>query len=402
MTRASSRTLVFAGGGTGGHVFPIVAVAEVVRELAPDVRLVFVGTERGLEAKAVPARGYELELMRVLPLRGAGAAGFFRGVAQAARALPEGRALVKRLNPAAVLSVGGYAAGPVSLAAWTLGVPLALLEPNSVMGLANRLVAPLAGRGYVAFAEAERHFRRGRVLRAGVPLRPGFDPVPYPAPNDAGSNSLRVLVLGGSQGAKALNEAVPRAAAKLGGALSVVHQCGPAHAEAVRALYAELGLAETVRVVPFIDDMPAALARAELVVGRSGAGALAEMCAVGRPGLLVPYPFAAGDHQRVNADALVRAGAAVSLTHTQATVERLAQEIAALAADRARLTRMAAAARDFGKPEAARSVALDLLKLAKLSVEASFSEASKASLSNARGSLFMTSPAGQSPAHQGV
>jgi len=366
MKRGASRTLVFAGGGTGGHVFPIVAVAEVVRELAPDVRVVFVGTERGLEAKAVPARGYELELMHVLPLRGGGVAGFFRGVAQAARALPEGRALMKRLNPAAVLSVGGYAAGPVSLAALTLGVPLALLEPNSVMGLANRLVAPLAERGYVAFAEAERHFRRGRVLRAGVPLRAGFQPVQYPAPNETGTAALRVLVLGGSQGAKALNEAVPRAAAKLGAALAIVHQCGPAHAEAVRALYAELGLAETVRVVPFIDDVPAALAHADLVVGRSGAGALGEMCAVGRPGLLVPYPFAAGDHQRVNADALVRAGGALSLEHTDATAERIAHEIGLLAADRPRLARMAAAARDFGKPAAARSVALDLLELAGL------------------------------------
>jgi UDP-N-acetylglucosamine--N-acetylmuramyl-(pentapeptide) pyrophosphoryl-undecaprenol N-acetylglucosamine transferase len=369
MKRLPSRTLIFAGGGTGGHVFPIVAVAEVVRELAPDVRVVFVGTERGLEAKAVPARGYELELMRVLPLRGGGAAGFVRGVAQAVRALPEARALVQRLHPAAVLSVGGYAAGPVSLAAFTLGVPLALLEPNSVMGLANRLVAPLARRGYVAFAEAERHFRRGRVLRAGVPLRPGFAPAPYPPPNEAGSNALCVLVLGGSQGAKALNEAVPRAAAKLGAALSVVHQCGPVHAEAVRALYAELGLAQAVRVVPFIEDMPAALARAELVVGRSGAGALGEMCAVGRPGLLVPYPFAAGDHQRVNADALVRAGGAVSLTHREATPERIARELAALAADRPRLARMAAAARDFGRPHAARAVARDLLELAGLGAE---------------------------------
>lgn len=391
MKHASSRTLVFAGGGTGGHVFPIVAVAEVVRELAPDVRLVFVGTERGLEAKAVPARGYELELMRVLPLRGGGLPGFFRGLAQAARVLPDGRALLERLRPAAVLSVGGYAAGPVSLAAWTLGVPLALLEPNSVMGLANRLVAPLAERGYVAFEEAERHFRHGRVLRAGVPLRPGFAPAPYPAPNAAGSSALRVLVLGGSQGAKALNEAVPRAAAQLGARLSVVHQCGPAHESAVRALYAELGLGERARVVPFIDDMPAALAAADLVVGRSGAGALGEMCAVGRPGLLVPYPFAAGDHQRVNADALVRAGGAVSLTHTEATAARIAQEIAALAADRARLARMAEAARQFGKPDAARSVARDLLKLAGLSGQERLAEATKPAAPHAPDSVLIRS-----------
>ncbi|HSU41776.1 MAG TPA: glycosyltransferase, partial [Polyangiaceae bacterium] len=226
MSFGATRTLLFAGGGTGGHVFPLLAVAEVVRELAPDVRVVFVGTERGLEAKAVPARGYELELMRVLPLRGAGLLGLMRGVGQAARALPDGHALVKKLAPAAVLSIGGYAAGPVSLAAWARGVPLALLEPNSVMGLANRLVAPLARRGYVAFAESETHFRAGCARRVGVPLRPGFRPAPYPPPRDDASSALRVLVLGGSQGAKALNEAVPRAVAQLGSALSVVHQCG--------------------------------------------------------------------------------------------------------------------------------------------------------------------------------
>jgi UDP-N-acetylglucosamine--N-acetylmuramyl-(pentapeptide) pyrophosphoryl-undecaprenol N-acetylglucosamine transferase len=390
MTPVAQRTLVFAGGGTGGHVFPMLAVAEVMRELAPDVRIVFVGTERGLEAKAVPARGYALELMRVLPLRGGGVGGFLRGLGQAARALPDGRALVRRLAPAAVLSVGGYAAGPVSLAAWSLGVPLALLEPNSVMGLTNRLVAPLARRGYVAFGEAARHFRAGRVLRVGVPLRPGFGPVPYPPLHDAESPALRVLVLGGSQGAKALNEAVPCAAAKLGAALSIVHQCGPTHADAVRALYAELGLGEAVRVVPFIDDMPAALAQADLVVGRSGAGALSEICAVGRPALFVPYPFAAGDHQRVNAEALVRSGGAVCVPHEQATPERLADEISALARDRSRLASMAARAREFGRPEAARDVALDLLALAGLVTGETAPLAPATNGSSAQGSLFLT------------
>ncbi|HEY3496666.1 MAG TPA: undecaprenyldiphospho-muramoylpentapeptide beta-N-acetylglucosaminyltransferase [Polyangiaceae bacterium] len=362
MTRARSRTLIFAGGGTGGHVFPMIAVAEAVQELAPEVRLVFVGTERGLEAKAVPSRGYELELMRILPLRGGGVKGFARGLFRAAGALPEARALVRRLAPAAVLSVGGYAAGPVALAGWSLGVPLALLEPNSVIGLANRLVAPLARRGYVAFAEAERHFRKGRALRVGVPLRKGFEPVPSLTP----AERLRVLILGGSQGAKALNEAVPRAAALLGAELEIVHQCGPRHAESVRALYDELGLTARARVTPFIDDVPAALAAADLVIGRSGASAVSEICAVGRPALYVPYPFAAGDHQRVNAEALVRAGAALSVTSREANPERLAREIHALATDRARLARLAEAARALGKPAAARAVALDLLELSGL------------------------------------
>jgi UDP-N-acetylglucosamine--N-acetylmuramyl-(pentapeptide) pyrophosphoryl-undecaprenol N-acetylglucosamine transferase len=360
---AATKTLVFAGGGTGGHVFPMIAVAEAVRALAPEVRAVFVGTARGLEARVVPARGYELELMRILPLRGGGAAGFVRGVWRAAGSLPEARGLVKRLQPAAVLSVGGYAAGPVALAGWSLGVPLALLEPNSVMGLANRLVAPLARRGYVAFEAAERHFRRGRVQRVGVPLRPGFEPVPY-AP---ASGPLRLLVLGGSQGAKALNEAVPRAVARLGAAVEVVHQCGPAHAAAVTTLYKELGVAERARVIPFIDDMPAALAACELVIGRAGAGALSEICAIGRPSLLVPYPFAADDHQRVNAEAVARQGAAVCVDNTAATPERLAAEVQKLAADRGQLARMALQAQAFGRPDAAQRIALDLLSLAGLS-----------------------------------
>jgi UDP-N-acetylglucosamine--N-acetylmuramyl-(pentapeptide) pyrophosphoryl-undecaprenol N-acetylglucosamine transferase len=251
----------------------------------------------------------------------------------------------------------------VALAGWSLGVPLALLEPNSVMGMTNRLVAPLARRGYVAFEAAERHFRRGRVQRVGVPLRPGFQPVPY-AP---GIGALKLLVLGGSQGAKALNEAVPRAVARLGSAVEVVHQCGPAHAAAVTALYKELGLAERARVIPFIDDMPAALAASDLVLGRAGAGALSEICAVGRPSLLVPYPFAADDHQRVNAEALAAEGAAVCVHNADATPDRLAAEVEKLLADRSQLARMARRAQELGRPEAAERIALDLLSLAGLS-----------------------------------
>jgi UDP-N-acetylglucosamine--N-acetylmuramyl-(pentapeptide) pyrophosphoryl-undecaprenol N-acetylglucosamine transferase len=378
VTREARGTLLFAGGGTGGHVYPMIAVAEAVRRLAPAVRIVFVGTERGIEARAVPKSGYELELMRVLPLRGAGVLGFVRGVGRALMALGDGRTLVRRLRPNAVLSVGGYAAGPVSLAAWTLGVPLALLEPNSVIGLANRLVAPLARRAYLAFPEAERHFRRERVLRAGVPLRPGFVPAAPAAPGER----VRLLVLGGSQGAKALNDAMPRAIATLGGLVEVVHQSGAAGAEDVRKLYADVGAGEAATVVPFIDDMPAALARADLIVGRSGAGALSEMCAVGRPGLLVPYPFAAGDHQRVNAEALVRAGAARTVPNRDATPERLALEIRELASDRALLGRMAKAARSIGRPAAAETIARDLLAVAGLAT----GEASAATLATSDGS----------------
>ena len=355
-------TLIFAGGGTGGHVYPMIAVADAVRALAPELRLVFVGTERGMETNVVPERGYQLELMQVLPIRGGGPLGALRGVARAAGLVPEARALIKKLQPNAVFSIGGYAAGPISLAARSLGVPVALMEPNSVIGLANRLLAPLVQRAYTAFPESEKHFKESVVLRAGVPIRGGFGHSPY-APKLA---QPRILVLGGSQGAKSLNEAVPRALAQTAANVSVVHQCGAAHEAEARRLYAELGLESRARVVPFISDMPAALAAADLVIARSGASAVSEICAVGRPSLLIPYPFASGDHQRVNAESLVRAGAALCLLSAEATPERMAAEITALFGDYARLSRMAQRATKLGRPEAAHAIALDLLGLAGL------------------------------------
>lgn len=352
-------TLLFAGGGTGGHVFPLLAVAEAVRDLSPGIRLVFVGTDKGMETKLVPERGFELECVKVLPIRGGGLSGALRGVARAAGSLPEARAIVQRLSPDAVFSIGGYAAGPVALAARSLSIPLALAEPNAEAGLANRLIAPFVKRAYIAFPESRRYFKASRVMETGVPIRRGFDATAYALP----AGPLEVLVLGGSQGAASLNQAVPRALARLGQRVRVVHQCGARHEVAARELYAELGFGERARVVPFIDDVPAALARAELVIGRAGASAVAEICAVGRPSLLVPYPFA-GDHQKHNAESLHRRGAALWLPSSEATPERLAGELEALLADPARLSAMAKAARALGRPRAAQVIAQDLLELA--------------------------------------
>lgn len=354
-------TLVFAGGGTGGHVFPLLAVADAVRALSPETRLVFVGTNKGMETRLVPERGYELELVKVLPIRGGGLTGALRGIGRAAGAIPDARSIVSRLEPRAVFSIGGYAAGPVALAARTLKVPLALMEPNAEAGLANRLIAPFVQRAYLAFPESQRYFGAGVTLQTGVPLRDGFAPAPYDAPRE----ELRVLVLGGSQGAKSLNEAVPRALSQLGGVVRVVHQCGRDHEATARALYAELGFGERALIAPFIDDMPRALREADLVIGRAGANAVAEICAVGRPSLLVPYPFA-GDHQKHNADSLAREGAASWLPSAEATPERLAEKLRTLMSDPARLIAMADSARRLGRPHAARAIAEDLLALAGL------------------------------------
>lgn len=360
-----TETLVLAGGGTGGHVFPLLAVADAVRALSPRLSLVFVGTERGLERTLVPERGYQLETLEVRPIRGGGLSGALNGAHRAGRAVFAARSLLRRLKPRAVFSVGGYAAGPVALAAFTARIPLALLEPNADIGLANRWVAPLVSRAYVGFPEARRFFRASRVVETGVPLRAGFSP----REPRASDGTTRILLLGGSQGAKTLNQSVPRALARLRGDIRVVHQCGRAHVSETQALYTELAMQDRAVVVPFIDDVAQAITDADLVIGRAGASAVSEICLVGRPSLLVPYPFA-GDHQRFNALSLERRGAARCVLAAEATAERLERELAALLESPARLREMGERARGLGKPFAAELIARDLLSLAGLGVEA--------------------------------
>jgi UDP-N-acetylglucosamine--N-acetylmuramyl-(pentapeptide) pyrophosphoryl-undecaprenol N-acetylglucosamine transferase len=355
----SRPTVLIAGGGTGGHVFPAVAVAESMQALA-DVDVVFCGTARGLEARVIPARGWRLELLDVEPMKGGGAARAVRGALVAARATVSAVRVVRALRPRAVLSVGGYASGPVSLAAALLGVPLAVMEPNSVVGLANRLLAPFARRAYIAWDEAGARFRPRARRDYGVPLRAGFGPRPY-----APRASVRVLVLGGSQGAAALNERMPEVIARLAdvAGLEVVHQAGRDRDVSVRAEYARQKV-QHVTVVPFIDDVARALEDADLVVARSGASSLAELTAVGRAAVLVPFPHAADDHQAKNAQALARAGGAICVRQDAADVTRLATEMGRLIRDEHARVAMADASRACGKPGAARDVASDLLVLA--------------------------------------
>ncbi len=355
------RRVLIAGGGTGGHVFPMIAVAEALRVEARDVEITFVGTGRGIETSAVPRELGRLELLDVLPLRGRGLAGLVRGALRALAILPRARELVRTVGPDVVFSVGGYAAGPVTLAAWSLGIPVTMLEPNAVLGFTNKLLAPFVRRAYLGFPETRGLFAAERAMWTGVPLRKRFSP----APRDA-EERVVVLVMGGSQGAQKLNQDVPRALATLGDrSLSIVHQTGRDKFAEVVALYRELGLEDRARVVPFIDDVATELAASDVVVERSGAGSLAELCAVGRAAVLVPYPFAADDHQRHNAESLARDGAAVSVRQAEATVERLSREIGALVGDAALRCAMAERARGRGKPDAAMAVARDLLALAE-------------------------------------
>jgi UDP-N-acetylglucosamine--N-acetylmuramyl-(pentapeptide) pyrophosphoryl-undecaprenol N-acetylglucosamine transferase len=353
-------TVLIAGGGTGGHVFPGVAVAEAAQALA-DVDVVFVGTARGVEARVVPARGWRLELLDVEPMKGGGPVRAIRGAVVAMLATFRAAGVVRRVRPRAVLSVGGYASGPATLAAALLGVPVAVLEPNSTVGLANRLLAPLARCAFVAWEEAIPSFRASAVRKYGVPLRPGFAPRPY----SRRASALRVLVMGGSQGAAVLNERLPQALGRLaleGRPLDVLHQAGRDRDAPVRDAYAAANVAGA-RVVPFIDDVAQAIADADLVVARAGAGTIAEITAIGRASILVPFPHAADDHQARNAESLARAGAAVCLRQERADVALLAAEIGRLLGDGAARGAMADSARALGRPDAARDVARDLLAL---------------------------------------
>ena len=350
--------VMLAGGGTGGHVFPLVAVANALKELDATCSVVFVGTRRGMEANVVPSLGHAIEFLDIRPIRGQGVAGALRGVTRAAAVMPASLRLLDRIHPNVVLSVGGYAAGPITLAAWMRGITTALLEPNSAMGLANLWVAQVIDRAYTAFAEVEDHFSNFRVLRAGVPLRKGFEPRSL----TEHLGGLRILVLGGSQGAAALNELVPRVIQQLGSSVEVVHQCGEKHAMRVREAYGDVK-STRVRVVPFIEDMPTAIGWSDVVISRSGASAVSEICAIGRASILIPYPYAAGAHQLKNARALESTAAAICIDPAAANLQTVTDCLIRLQQDRDLLHKMSRAAQQWGRPRAAFAIAQDLIEL---------------------------------------
>jgi UDP-N-acetylglucosamine--N-acetylmuramyl-(pentapeptide) pyrophosphoryl-undecaprenol N-acetylglucosamine transferase len=350
--------IVIAGGGTGGHLYPGLALADALA--ARGVEIVYVGAEGGIEARVVPTTGYPLRLLPGRQLRGGGIGRAVRGLATATGATLRATALLDTLRPALVVGVGGYASVAVVVAAALRRIPSVLLEQNVVPGAANRMLVRLARRVCVGFAESIRFFPAGRAVHTGNPVRADLLR-PRPERTRPG-----LLVFGGSAGAHKLNEATVGALAAIGATahrLDVTHQTGAADVEAVRARYAALGL--NVRVEPFITDMGAAYAAADVVVGRAGAMTCAEVTAVGLPAILVPYPYAADDHQRRNAEVLAAAGAAETILDADLTAERLAERLRVLLDDPARRATMAARARGLGRPDAARRVADECLALAR-------------------------------------
>jgi UDP-N-acetylglucosamine--N-acetylmuramyl-(pentapeptide) pyrophosphoryl-undecaprenol N-acetylglucosamine transferase len=343
---------ILAGGGTGGHVIPALAIAqELQRRYRAEV--LFIGTARGLENRLVPAAGFPLELVKVGALNRVSLATRIRTAFDLPRAIFTAAGLLNEFQPDIVIGVGGYASGPAMLAAILKHTPNLAFEPNLVPGFANRMVARFVSAAAVHFEQTADHFRNAVVT--GVPVRPAFFQIPKKS-YSPGSPTL--LVFGGSQGARAINQAVigslPELKRRLPG-LHVIHQTGEREYNETQAAYARVAI--DCEVHKFIDDMPSFFARADLVLCRSGASTVAEIAAAGKPAIFVPFPRAADDHQRRNAEAMEQANAAVVLEETRLDEVWLVDTIEALIQDPARLGKMSDAARAMSHPNAAKEIA---------------------------------------------
>jgi UDP-N-acetylglucosamine--N-acetylmuramyl-(pentapeptide) pyrophosphoryl-undecaprenol N-acetylglucosamine transferase len=371
---------ILAGGGTGGHVIPALAIANELKK-SYGCECLFIGTARGIENRLVPAAGYPLKLVRVGALKNVSLMTRLKTAFDLPRAVWDASGLLNEFAPDVVIGVGGYASGPAMLAAITKHIPTLAFEPNVVPGFANRVVARFVSAAAVHFEETAKYFRHGEVT--GVPVRQAFFEIPK-SPLLAQEQRPRekwgtraeptLLVFGGSQGAHAINAAMIRCLPVLereAPGIHIVHQTGERDYNDALAAYEKLAAAApsasagfTYEVFKFIEDMPAAFARADLVVCRSGASTVAEITAAGKPAVFVPFPRAADDHQRVNAEVLAKHGAAVVVEESKLEGVWLAETIAALLADPARLRRMSAAARELAHPNAARDIAAMAARLA--------------------------------------
>lgn len=341
-----------AGGGTGGHVIPLIAVAQELRERGHDV--LFAGTKTGIEARLAPAAGFPIEYIEIGGLKSVGTMQRITTLRQLMRGVAQQAGRMRSLRPAAVFSMGGYVAGPPVLAALLRRVPIVVMEPNAVPGFTNRRIARLVARALIAFAETSRFFPKGKTEITGVPVRDAF----FQIQPKSRQQTFTILITGGSQGSRTLNEAA-RASWPLflhsGLSLRIVHQTGSAAFDAIEREFAQSGCQG--EVTAFIKDMPAAFAEADLIICRAGAGTVAELAAAGKPSVLIPFPFAADQHQLRNAEAFERAGASRMVLDRDWTGAKLFEIVSALSTQRDVLDQMGQAARKLAHPGAARRAA---------------------------------------------
>jgi UDP-N-acetylglucosamine--N-acetylmuramyl-(pentapeptide) pyrophosphoryl-undecaprenol N-acetylglucosamine transferase len=347
--------VLIAAGGTGGHIYPGIAVAREILRRDPESQVRFVGTARGLESKLVPQAGFELSLIDSTGLKNVGAIARLRGLLVLPKSFLGARRLLKSFRPDVVIGAGGYVSGPVLLSAAMLRLPTMVMESNALPGWTNRVLARFVDKAAVSFEVALPYFR-GKAVVTGNPVRREFFEI---VARERQPGQLSVLVFGGSQGARAINEAMIAALpllASMKDALRITHQTGESDFARVTAGYAEDGWAERATATKYIDNMVAAFAAADLVVCRAGATTTAELIAAGKASVMVPFPLAADDHQRKNAEALAAAGAGIMILQQDLSGERLALELTSLVRNPERIARMERAARDLARGDAAAAV----------------------------------------------
>lgn len=343
--------LIMAGGGTGGHLFPGLAVAEEFRRRDQDMHILFVGSRWGIESRVIPQTDFPIETLPIRGLKGRGLKGFLEGLVGLPTSLWQSIDIIRRFRPQCIIGLGGYASGPLLLAGVARRVRCAIMEQNVRPGLTNRVLGWLVDRVFTSYAESEPYFPARKVILAGTPVRWQH------LPEVAKGNYFTLLIFGGSAGAHRINVTVLEALAALGETVRsfrVLHQTGRTDLEEVKTAYASLPC--QVEVLPFIDRMDEAYASADLVICRAGASTLSELCAFGKAAILVPYPYAVDDHQRLNGQALCDAEAAEMILEQELNSEILARMIGKLYEDDERREAMGRAALRLAKPEAASKI----------------------------------------------
>lgn len=362
--------LVIAGGGTGGHLFPGIAIAEEFLSRDPSNEVLFVGTERGIEARAVPAAGYRLELISAAGIRGKGIFSQIRGTAMMTYGYAQSRNILKSFRPDMVLGVGGYASLPMVLAACGMQIPRFIHEQNAIPGLTNRLLARFASKVFITLEESARYFPASSTMLTGNPLRRQIldsveraNSTPIPPLSEG---RFHLLVFGGSQGAHAINTAMIGALPLLKASpvrLSITHQTGEKECAEVRAAYQSAGI--EAMVTPFIDDMAAEYAKADLIICRAGATTIAEVTACSKACLFIPFPYAVDDHQRRNAEALLKKDACFMMLERELSGETLAESICTLAGDPDLVRRTGEMAFILSTLDAARIIVDEMMHIAQ-------------------------------------
>lgn len=351
--------IIIAGGGTGGHVFPAISIAEEISQRNNKDEILFVGTQKGMENELVQKNGYRIQHISSRGFVGRGVIKTFAAFFSAFKGLLDSVLIIRKFKPDVVLGVGGYVSGPFLLASFLVRKPTAICEQNTVPGVTNRILGKIVDKIFASFDSSLQYFPSKKVLITGNPIRKDILQTSEITRN---SDSISVLIFGGSQGAKSLNIAVPEAVSGFGNEnISIVHQTGKNDFNYVRNSYNENDV--KAEVLEFIDDMAAAYANADLVIGRAGAGTIAEITALGKPSILVPFPYAAHNHQHENARILEEEGAAVLIEDKDATPEKIANTLTKLL-DRDKLNEMSSNAKRLGRPEASKEIVDELYRLA--------------------------------------